>query len=1450
MFSEILLPLEQVPTRRLTPLASKICLVTDILFFIKFKLLGVIPRSAINKHSSTPTMKRFLSIAILVRLFLISSEAQTTNEQDFLELPIVSTGQIPENGNFFLLSMFGPYGLGPPLPWNPYPSADVYLLSSNVTSSTMGKYVVDDTSIQSEASMRTSQSTTYAESDVPTPPGGEGGGSNDPGPITVAAYSYPSNSFWLEIISVTNDVASLILHGTTSDTVYELMSREQLSDTNWASEGTLIGAADQRFTPAWIQVGLRTNNLFIKARTWADSDGDGLPDWWELEHGLNPAEADTGQTGVSDGYKNPAGDGWSNIYKYEHSMNPSTFYTPPPPQNVSARLDSTGSNVVISWQSGGGPVSQYVIEKLDQYGQEPVLGSNVVASTIFSFTANVGFDFAGPLNGSAFRVRANFSGGSSSVSEAVSPYVRSLTSDVHICPGKDGKVYAVLNSLPPDLVKVTFANEADGWATHFDLYATNFINGIAEIPESWADIALHVVFDIRCFGPNGQIGLSNAEQCYQAEESRTRFRSANFVNAARQLKENLNFLLRAANVTSSFGFTSDLEATPNPEVYSLDNPENWFVRNPSPPSYEYSGFHMFSPALNYSIMALNRPIDENFLYRNFIYEPNDGYTGVSGRDWTLNILIPHLGVDAAFIYDGVGLEYPLPIAFTNNSVLWSYYGEVFGSDSNSVQSAGLFLNGTNIFLSSGAKNVYGLSIDSAYRSWTDELLMAGGSGIEFLEAKDFYLGVAEPHLQTEGYYFASETPYLTSPNAVWNGNGQLAGSAPPIPGSTSFLPTNTSPLLITGVGQPLTISGWAKQAILNGYSNKFVYLEQYFDEALKIGGTGNVTTNETGLLSPYGEFFPTEPGPVAIITRPDIETGQRGTGVVNVIKLQLNVNHDSTMDMSFGGPDNTTRNRPFRFWVNNDYDRGHDVDCNLLGNNCDYEEDDLKPGAEGFPLNSVPDWLYTDPVTGLRAIPCKRDLEDYTPIHFAGVSHLITNLPTGYTITLTWRDPSTAPGINIFRAVDPTGGIAYLTNTATADNQISTNGFYIGSVSSFQTIDLTQKYAENASNTNRRLNDYFIFCASATGKGELVLQVKNTSGDLVGETSAFIEIKDIKDFYERWTCGEIFSPGSSYNITPMPTWIRENVLSAGSSDDESDYILCVHGWNMAPWEKERFAETAFKRLYWQGYKGKFGLFKWPTYFQSGSLFKDVALDSANFDRSEFNAWRSATPLNSLFNYLQGQYPDRVRVVAHSMGNIVAGEALKLAGTSTLIHTYVASQAAIPAHCYDPNTAFNMTFESIFDDHTPNAYAQYWTSTSPQYFYNIGGAANFVNYYNTNDYALSPTLWELNQKLKPDDTTGSYGYNVTSNLFFRGTTTLIFPTNTYEIFSFCDEARARALGRQPNVGGAFTVGAQIDLNATPFAFGTPHKGHSAQFRSYNALRWVYWDQLLSTFNIPR
>ena len=80
--------------------------------------------------------------------------------------------------------------------------------------------------------------------------------------------------------------------------------------------------------------------------------------------------------------------------------------------------------------------------------------------------------------------------------------------------------------------------------------------------------------------------------------------------------------------------------------------------------------------------------------------------------------------------------------------------------------------------------------------------------------------------------------------------------------------------------------------------------------------------------------------------------------------------------------------------------------------------------------------------------------------------------------------------------------------------------------------------------------------------------------------------------------------------------------------------------------------------------------------------------------------------------------------------------------------------------------------------------------------------------------------------------------------------LYFPTSTYELFSYCDQARGYALGAQADVGGSFkSLGYhQVELDAEPYNFGTAHIYHSAEFRSDYAQRWLFWNQVLLQMNL--
>jgi hypothetical protein len=411
---------------------------------------------------------------------------------------------------------------------------------------------------------------------------------------------------------------------------------------------------------------------------------------------------------------------------------------------------------------------------------------------------------------------------------------------------------------------------------------------------------------------------------------------------------------------------------------------------------------------------------------------------------------------------------------------------------------------------------------------------------------------------------------------------------------------------------------------------------------------------------------------------------------------------------------------------------------------------------------------------------------------------------------------------------------------------------------------------------------HFIWCGVSNGAGNLTLTISDSSGNILLQTMASIQIKDIKQMYERWTVGDELSKHpatvaalASNDLPTNPPVVPFQYTLP--TDTNTPYILYVHGWNMSQWDKDRFAETAFKRLYWQGYQGRFEVFRWPTgYGFTGELLQ-LALhltEKDNYDSSEYNAWLSGAPLFNKLNALNFEYSGHVYMLAHSMGNVVAGESLRLAGTQRVVHTYVASQAAVSAHTYDTNIAdYSFSYPPYsLSATTPNIYGN-WFSTNDG-----AGAGAIVSFFNTNDYALQRSAWQLNQILKPDENVTENGYNwnyeynglasdpAPWNHFYKlnlllntGITFDIVNilTNRYEVMAYAAQSYTTALGATPNV---LNLNRNVDLTRTMPARIWPsdptgndyteHFWHSAEFRADNAMLQGYWSELLGSegFNI--
>jgi hypothetical protein len=479
--------------------------------------------------------------------------------------------------------------------------------------------------------------------------------------------------------------------------------------------------------------------------------------------------------------------------------------------------------------------------------------------------------------------------------------------------------------------------------------------------------------------------------------------------------------------------------------------------------------------------------------------------------------------------------------------------------------------------------------------------------------------------------------------------------------------------------------------------------------------------------------------------------------------------------------------------------------------------------------------------------------------------------------------PVTTPAINIYASGDPAGSASYLTDpTGNAEfAQMVVGGFALKDANGYTRVDTTRTYILPPS-TWQGLTDanpvlHLLFEGAGVGTGQLTLVILDQNGNELGEgPSIYMDLRDIKQFYERWTVGDGNggAPASIVGISTdrLPTGVSQGLqyssgdpgLSLPGDPTQNDYILFVHGWNLPPWDKDAFAETALKRLYWQGYKGKFGTFEWPTTYTTLSYeyFAD-AQEIAIYDPGEYSAWQSAAPLEQLLVTLHGAYGNNLYLLAQSMGNVVAGEALRIAGQqglTNIVNTYVATQAAVVANCYDPTFTgtdlLDFTYINVLRHNVPGAYGP----TTPNIYNNwmmpptLAMSAK-ADFYNVNDYALN--YWQGDQKLKPD-----MGYKYLGTNFqpvddfayqgILGLTPLHLGNATavqdrYEIMAYDAEPRSLALGAVPKVVGFAPQNLpspQIWPTDTlpPFDY-SEHAWHSAEFRFTNADMQNYWHALL-------
>jgi hypothetical protein len=967
---------------------------------------------------------------------------------------------------------------------------------------------------------------------------------------------------------------------------------------------------------------------------------------------------------------------------------------PPAPAALSVSVDSSGTNAVITWTPAVGAVTGYNILRgvynpstgTYTYSQ---IGSVGPSTTSFTDTGAV---TGSSLNNNVYQVQAVYPGGSLSalVSSMLAPSstlpVYNLNVTAQMVRNQTGRWQLMFSGISSNVQAIAltfdireywddlgdFSADLYPFSVETDIPVSTLTNGVYVIPDflttnaivngfyynnggGWDDVDGPVVM-VQPIGTNGKYG--NQFQAGALTEDEPAFADGRIC-----LKQNLLYKLRAATISQP---NIDLtEYFLNTGVYGVPSDTNYV---------ESSFFH-------YTIM------DKGY---------DDSYPTYIGMDdiWPFNVNYqlhqnlydPTNSEPSYFVWPGNLAPTPAPAVLGVSDPYWISQGL------GNLADIAAYTNSGNLYLQSGYDNLFGLSFTTALVKQSPVTTLPTGSFVALTNVNTFYSQTADPSLSLVNYYFAP----VNTPGTFLVGETTPTETYP-LPCDLGFASTNQTPLLITSVGTPTTFGGWAKFGISNGSSSKYAYLGQYYVTNAYVLTNGIVTTNTTGVVSPYGDFFPTQAGAVALVTMPDINTGQQGTGIVRVVSLNVDANHDGTMDFTYQGPDFVSPNKPFRFWVNDDQDAG----------DCGGDGIPGKPGTEADGNNHTDQYGFNNfdgdglPIYSVHG---RRDLVDFFPVYLNIGSLFQSNvLSAGISVTDTNYQFILSQADSVLRFVytslTPTNYMNFLRDTNVSGALANTNTTTITSTG----VTLTNTFLNGIATNNQGI--ILIEAASSTTQ-PLVLTIYHGTNQIT-QTSLPLSISGVEQMFRHKNVL------LNTNLIAMPDRLTDASVP-NEPDTTSVNFIFLHGYNVNPTQARGWDADIYKRLYWSGSHAKFYGVTWEA--ADSQVVGQVTI---NLQTNIVNAFNTAPLLNTFLNSLNGTNV----VAAHSLGNMLVLSTLNDYSNQT-INTYFMIDAAVTINAIDTSVGSN-----------PDMYPSAWTNYNGNLW-----ASDWYGLFPTNDYRSSLTWW--------------------------------------------------------------------------------------------------------------
>ena len=340
---------------------------------------------------------------------------------------------------------------------------------------------------------------------------------------------------------------------------------------------------------------------------------------------------------------------------------------------------------------------------------------------------------------------------------------------------------------------------------------------------------------------------------------------------------------------------------------------------------------------------------------------------------------------------------------------------------------------------------------------------------------------------------------------------------------------------------------------------------------------------------------------------------------------------------------------PERIWINDDDDSGD-------------------AGGKDIPGQGAADHADTGPFPG--RVDGNRDLVDFFPVSLL-LRELVAVYPpaAGFSYRLSQADGALSFAYTNLASEQAELCQERVLTTGFGDDFTRPPGEAVTRVVSAEGIALSRAFVELA---GRLGGAVLLVEGRRETRAPLRLTVRDGRGEGVATLEAPLRVGPVERMYRVLN---LRSTARNANGSPhLPSLLGPGTALADPGDPWPDalthgrYLLWIHGFSIDGEEARGWATETFKRLHRMGSRARFVAVLWPG---------DTGLD---YHQSVFHAFQAGDALAPAL--AAGGIGGDVAVLAHSLGNLVASQAIAAGGLS--VSRYLMLNAAVPAEAYDAN----------------------------------------------------------------------------------------------------------------------------------------------------------------------